>query len=93
MSFYCIYNVGKAIDHVNMCRLFDAASSFTYLTVEFEVADLEEIEELDPLSRLFEFARRARDLANHQQVRMLTFYKIDIGLNRLKLLRLLIKLY
>ena len=60
--------LGKAIDHVNMCRLYDAASSFTYLAVEFEVAELEEVEELDPLARLFEIARRARDLANEQQV-------------------------
>ena len=59
---------GKAIDHVNMCRLYDAASSFTYLAVEFEVAELEEVEELDPLARLFEIARRARDLSNEQQV-------------------------
>ena len=51
-----------------MCRLYDAASSFTYLTVEFEVTELDEVEELDPLARLFEFARRARDLANEQQV-------------------------
>ena len=71
--FHCIYNLGKAIDHVNMCTLYDAASSFTYLTVEFEEADLEEVEELDPLARLFEFSRRARDLANHQQVCMLIF--------------------
>ena len=60
--------LGKAIDHVNMCRLYDAASSFSYLTVEFEVAELEEVEELDPLAKLFDFARRARDLANEQQV-------------------------
>ena len=58
-----------------MCRLYDAASSFTYLTVEFEVADLEEVEELDPLGRLFELSKRARDLANHQQVRMLIFFR------------------
>ena len=51
-----------------MCRLYDAASSFTYLAVEFEVTELDEVEELDPLARLFEFARRARDLANEQQV-------------------------
>lgn len=55
-----------------MCRLYDAASSFSYLTVEFEVAELEEVEELDPLARLFEFARRARDLANEQQVLIIT---------------------
>ena len=65
-GIFCI--LGKAIDHVNMCRLYDAASSFTYLAVEFEVTELDEVEELDPLARLFEFARRARDLANEQQV-------------------------
>ena len=65
-GIFCI--LGKAIDHVNMCRLYDAASSFAYLAVEFEVTELDEVEELDPLARLFEFARRARDLANEQQV-------------------------
>ena len=68
--------LGKAIDHVNMCRLYDAASSFTYLAVEFEVAELEEVEELDPLARLFEIARRARDLANEQQVIINIFFPI-----------------
>ena len=53
-----------------MCRLYDAASSFTYLTVEFEVADFEEVEDLDPLARLFAFSKRAKDLANQQQVCM-----------------------
>ena len=56
-----------------MCKLYDAASSFTYLTVEFEVADLEEIEDFDPLARLFEYSRRTRDLANEQQVRLYYF--------------------
>ena len=59
-----------------MCRLYDAASSFTYLAVEFEVAELEEVEELDPLARLFEIARRARDLANEQQVIINIFFPI-----------------
>ena len=60
-----------------MCRLYDAASSFTYLAVEFEVTELDEVEELDPLARLFEFARRARDLANEQQVT--TYFKLLIA--------------
>ena len=69
-----------------MCRLYDAASSFTYLAVEFEVAELEEVEELDPLARLFEIARRARDLANEQQVIInifFLFYNSLIYFNRI----------
>ena len=51
-----------------MCRLYDAASSVAYLSVAFEVAELEDVEERDPLARLFEFSRRSRDLAIEQQV-------------------------
>ena len=60
-----------------MCRLYDAASSFAYLAVEFEVTELDEVEELDPLARLFEFARRARDLANEQQVTTHSSYRLQ----------------
>ena len=61
---------GRAIDHVSMCRLYDAASSFTYLWVEFDGAELDDVEDLDPLARLFEFSRRAKELANEQQVKL-----------------------
>ena len=53
-----------------MCRLYDAASSFTYLWVEFDGAELDDVEDLDPLARLFEFSRRAKELANEQHVKL-----------------------
>ena len=56
------------MDHVNKCRLFEAASCITYLAVAFEATTDDEVEEYDPLERSFEFARRTKALALQHQV-------------------------
>ena len=56
------------VDHVNKCRLFEAASCITYLAVAFEATTDDEVEEYDPLERSFELARRTKTLALEHQV-------------------------